>query len=364
MPDIQSLVYPRVSDREALGEFAESLHDAVPTIERGMARLAAAPGDRAVIADLFRALHNIKGDASLCKVDMAIRIAHPIESLLARLRSGELHYSRLLGEAILLGVDRMELATEALVAGKDVVRLKLDALVEGMEKLSRASQRAAEGVARQLIRDVTGFNPRLTALAAGESTPAAGEGEGGDLGFFRGLALQLEARSPLFSGRTARLLQLASETNRGAGSPVDAVQLEAAVYLHDVGMMFLPEGVWLKTARMSEEERRALHAHPGYGAGLLGRMPGWEGAAEMVLQHHEMPDGGGYPAGLSGEDICEGAKILAIVDAFEAVMQKHGDRGHTRSVLRAIAEINACEGQFAAPWIEPFNAVIRRMVEQ
>ena len=83
----------------------------------------------------------------------------------------------------------------------------------------------------------------------------------------------------------------------------------------------------------------------------------------MVAQHHETPDGGGYPQQLKGDQICAGAKILAIVDAFESVTLKHRDRGMSRSILRAIAEVNACDKQFAPEWIVPFNAVIRRMLE-
>ena len=114
---------------------------------------------------------------------------------------------------------------------------------------------------------------------------------------------------------------------------------------------------------MSEQDKLALRNHPGFAAGLLQRMPGWEAAAEMVAQHHEMPDGQGYPDALNANAICDGAKILAIVDAFEAVMLKHIHRGKNRSVLRAIAEINACDRQFAPEWITPFNAVIRKTVE-
>jgi HD-GYP domain-containing protein (c-di-GMP phosphodiesterase class II) len=107
-----------------------------------------------------------------------------------------------------------------------------------------------------------------------------------------------------------------------------------------------------------------LHEHPGYAAGLLSRMEGWEAAAEMVAQHHEMPDGRGYPEGIAARAICDGAKILAIVDAFEAVMLKHASRGRNRSVLRAIAEINACDNQFAPDWIGPFNQIIQRTIDQ
>ena len=83
----------------------------------------------------------------------------------------------------------------------------------------------------------------------------------------------------------------------------------------------------------------------------------------MVEQHHEMPDGAGYPRGIESAEICDGAKLLGIVDAFEAVMLKHIQRGRNRSVLRAIAEVNACDKQFAPEWTEPFNRVIRRSVE-
>ena len=144
---------------------------------------------------------------------------------------------------------------------------------------------------------------------------------------------------------------------------VDPMQLEAAVYMHDIGMMFLPEPVWLKVERMTDEEKLVMRTHPEYADGILSRMEGWDAAAEMVLQHHEMPDGEGYPNGLKLKQICDGAKILAIVDAFEAVMLKHINRGRNRSVLRAISEINACDNQFAPEWIEPFNQVIHKTLE-
>lgn len=367
MANIQVLTNPIIQDREALGEFAESLLDRAPNIEKDMARLSKAPTDRVVIADLFRSLHNIKGDAALCKVELAIQIAHPIESLLTRLRAGELRYSRLLGEVILLAVDRLELATEAMVASRGVSHLKLVSLVEGLEQLSLASQADLDIVAAQVIRTVTGFNPAPTGLVTAPKTPEQPKSQdriASDLQFFHSLALQFEVRSELFHGRTARILELAIETNRVAGTPADSVQLEAAVYMHDVGMMFLPEYLWLKVGKINTEERLLLQGHSAFGAGLLQRMEGWQAAAEMVSQHHEMPDGAGYPGGMLSDRICAGAKVLAIVDAFEAVTLKHRARGDKRSVLRAIAEVNACDKQFAPEWIEPFNAVIRRRLEQ
>jgi len=363
MADITALLQPRVTDRESLAEFIDDLTDKVPGIEHDIAQLKRSPHDRELIANLFRALHNIKGDSALCKVDVGVLIAHPLETLLARLRNDEIAFTDLLAEVTLLALDRLELAVEALAAGRPLRHLKLIELVGGLDGMAALAADEIDARAVTVIEAVTGFRPALAAKPPKQKAARSREAASDDLKFFRTLALQFEARSKQFKGRTARLLRLALDTNAAAGSPVDATQLEAAVYLHDVGMMLLPEAVWLKPGKLSDDDKKALHAHPGYAAGLLERMAGWADASAMVAQHHEMPDGGGYPAGIKDSTIVAGAKILAIVDAFEAVMQKHSDRGHSRSLLRAIAEINACDNQFAPEWIEHFNGVVRRMVE-
>lgn len=365
--DLRSIIAPVVQDREALEEFADVLTDRAPLIEHDVARLLKSPADREITADLFRAIHNIKGDASLCKFELGVAIAHPIESMMSRFRDGEIAFTELLAELVLLAVDRLELATDALLGGKSLDNLHLPELVGGLERLAQSAVGEVDGHCAALIEAVTGFPSVIAEISSRAPRIGAGRGEhknaSADLQFFRSLALQLESRSPLFKGRTMRILRLALETNKAGGNVVDPLQLEAAVYLHDIGMMFLPEAVWLKVGKMSPEDKELLRNHPGLAAGLLQRMPGWEEAAGMVAQHHEMPDGAGYPHELRGDAIAPGAKILAIVDAFEAVMLKHIHRGKNRSVLRAIAEVNACDKQFAPEWIAPFNAVIRKTIE-
>lgn len=365
--DIRSITCPVVHDREALEEFADVLTDRAPQVEHDVARLKKHPADREITADLFRAIHNIKGDASLCKFDLGVAIAHPIETMMARFREGEIPFSDLLAEMILLAIDRLELATDAVLSGKSVENFRLLDLVQGLDMLALASTPEVDTKCAELIEAVTGFPSvigEISSRAPRVATPKSEQkNASADLQFFRSLALQLESRSPLFKGRTMRILRLALETNKTGGNSVDPVQLEAAVYLHDVGMMMVPEAIWLKVGKLTTDDKLLLNGHPHFAAGLLQRMPGWEAAAEMVVQHHEMPDGGGYPSGLHSAAICPGAKILAIVDAFEAVMLKHIHRGKNRSVLRAIAEINACDNQFAPEWIAPFNAVIRKTVE-
>jgi hypothetical protein len=357
----QYLQQVRIEDPEAFQEFREALADYAPQIEHLLADLVDYPGDGERIASLFRLFHNIKGDAALCQVGFITPFVHAIETLLTRLRCGEIQFSRRLRDVLLLSLDRLELAVETLGEDKSIGGMNLVALAQGLEGLAGLSGNTLEAACARLVDALAGFAPMPEGqqLVLTRSTQERSE----DLVFFHGLALQLELRQPLFQGRTARNLTLALDTNQVAGSWVKPEQLEAAVYLHDVGMMFLPEELWLKPGPMTAEGLRQLTEHPRWSAGLLARMPGWEEAAQIVLQHHEKPDGTGYPQGLAGHEICPGAKILALMDAFESVMQKHVHRGQQRSMLRAIAEVNASEKQFDPVWTEPFNQVVRKMLE-
>lgn len=367
MLDRSELLYPTVTDRDGLEEYLQNLADLLPAIERGVARLKRAPQDKEVISDIFRALHNLKGDASICRVELGILLVHPVETLFSRMRAGEITFSEVLAEVVLLAMDRLEMALDALAEDRTIAHLRLPVLVNGLEALARTQGLMLETAALQLIEDVTGFRPaaigRTFKAGATSSAGRSAEHAASDLHFFMELSSLLDARSPLFKGRTGRLLRLAQETNAAAGKPVDPLQLEAAIHMHDIGMMFMPEASWLKPGKLNADELRQLHAHPGHAAGLLARMHGWEGAARMVREHHEMPDGKGYPAGLKGEQICEGARIIAIVDAFESITTKHAQRGQGRSVLRAIAEINASDKQFDPVWIRHFNSVVRKRLE-
>ncbi|MDR0997014.1 MAG: HD domain-containing protein [Zoogloeaceae bacterium] len=357
---------PAISDRESIEEFADALEDHAMKLARDIDGLKKTPGNRGLIDDAFRAMHNIKGDAALCKLELGVIVAHPVESLMTRFRTGELAFSELFAEVILLAVDRLEIAVEKLLKGEKLDALRLPEMVRELGKISMALPDEIEARCAQLIEQVTGYPPisihiPTQGLAKPEAIRHPDKGIAADLQFFRTLALQFESHSPLFKGRTIRILRLALETNRLAERVVDPVQLEAAIYMHDIGMLMLPEHTWLKPGHLSAEDRLAMRAHPIYAAGLLRRMPGWEGAADMVAQHHEMPNGEGYPANLVADQICPGAKLIAIVDAFESIMLKHSQRGKNISVLRAIAEINACDEQFAPEWIGHFNTVIRKI---
>lgn len=350
-------------DFELFEEYAAGLDEAIAIIETGIRKLGEQPDDFSLVTLLFRSFHNLKGDAALCRFELGMQVTHQIESILMRLRDGQLRFTPLLGEALLLAVDRLELSVDAVLSARPVPHLQVNLLIDTLGQLVETPSAGMDQAAVDMIERVSGFRPASeTQPPARPAAPLATQESGGDLAFFRAIALQLEQRSHLFEGRTDRLLRLTRAMNDLGGTPVDPTQLEAAVYLHDVGMMLLPEPLWLKPGRLSDGEWAQMRLHTGYGAGLLERIPGWREAARIIAQHHEMPDGKGYPQGLRAPEIHPGAKIMAIADAFEAVMLKHRHRGQNLSVLRAAAEINACESQFAQEWIGPFNQAVRKML--
>jgi chemotaxis protein histidine kinase CheA len=252
----QSIIAPVIQDREALEDFADALIDRAPEIERDVTRLKKTPGDRDLIADLFRAIHNIKGDASLCKFDLAVAITHPIETLMARFREGALPFSDLLAELILLAVDRLELATEAMLSHKSLEHLHLLPMIQGLENMANASADEIDQLGANLIEEVTGFRP--VAGKAASRSPRASVHHGNDkataddLQFFRSLALAIGESLTFVQGAHHAYTSTCSRNQQSQAEICSrsTVQLEAASvcarYRDDA---CCPKAVWLKVGR-------------------------------------------------------------------------------------------------------------------
>ncbi len=109
-------------------------------------------------------------------------------------------------------------------------------------------------------------------------------------------------------------------------SPRELRDIENASLLHDIGKIGVPEEILQKPGRLTEEEYEVVKKHPEYGWAILRKIPSLEDASLLVLHHHERIDGNGYPGGLTGEQIPLGARIVAIVDAFDAMLSSRSYR--------------------------------------
>ncbi|MBN7827890.1 HD-GYP domain-containing protein, partial [Bowmanella dokdonensis] len=129
----------------------------------------------------------------------------------------------------------------------------------------------------------------------------------------------VERRSKYWQGRGDRIARLALYLNKLKGNPVEPNQLAVACYVHDFGMAFMPLKVLHKTTPLEQTEFNLMRSHVYKSARLLEHLDQWNEARKIVIQHHERLDGSGYPLGLKDADICEGAKLLAIIDTFDAL---------------------------------------------
>jgi putative nucleotidyltransferase with HDIG domain len=116
-----------------------------------------------------------------------------------------------------------------------------------------------------------------------------------------------------------------------------------AALLHDIGKIRLDPAILKSPNYASEEVRRHIRQHPALGAELLKPITIWADILPMIHGHHEWWNGNGYPHGLTGEDIPQGARVVAVAEAFDA-MTRGTPYGRKRSPEEALAEIQAFAG--------------------
>ena len=116
-------------------------------------------------------------------------------------------------------------------------------------------------------------------------------------------------------------------------------KLKEGALLHDLGKLATPDAVLLKPDRLDQVEWRQMQKHPAEGARLIS-VTLLNDLTPIILQHHERWDGGGYPYGLKASEICEEARVLALADAYDAMIcrRRYHDPLPQREVLRRIEE--------------------------
>jgi putative nucleotidyltransferase with HDIG domain len=163
------------------------------------------------------------------------------------------------------------------------------------------------------------------------------------------LARALDHRDQSTSGHSRRVADLTVAVARAAGVEKSALEdIEHGALLHDIGKLRIPDSILWKPAALDESEWITMKKHPAYGYEILRDLEFLNGAADIVLSHHEKFDGSGYPRCLRGEQIPLGARIFCIVDAVDAMIYK---RPYNQPVtfLEAAAEIRRCAGTHFDP---------------
>ena len=134
------------------------------------------------------------------------------------------------------------------------------------------------------------------------------------------LALAIDAKEQTAHNHIGRVQIYATALARALGMSDDEIlAVKIAALLHDVGKLAVPEHILAKPGPLTPEEFQKIRVHPQVGADIIAAIPFPSPVAPLILSHHERWDGRGYPSGLRGEDIPLGARILCLVDYFDAL---------------------------------------------
>lgn len=176
------------------------------------------------------------------------------------------------------------------------------------------------------------------------------------------LAMALEAKDPYTRGHSQRVSHYSVQIAREMGieeREVEAIRL--AGLLHDIGKIGIRDEILRKEGKLTEEEWSQVRKHPEISVSILSRIPDLKGITRIIRHHHEHYNGQGYPAGLRGEQIPLGARILAVTDMLDALIS---DRPYREKITftEAVEEIRKVSGtQLDPAVVGALDGIVERL---
>jgi HD-GYP domain-containing protein (c-di-GMP phosphodiesterase class II) len=175
----------------------------------------------------------------------------------------------------------------------------------------------------------------------------------------RALVYAIDKKDQYTSGHSQRVGFMARITGETMGLPMAELdQLEWSGLLHDIGKIGVPEEILNKPGKLTDEEFDEIKKHPQMGYDILAPIKAFEHILGGVLSHHENEDGSGYPHGLAGDEIPMFARIIHVVDVFDALSS-------TRSYRKAFTVDKAmdivlelAEAKMYPPAVSAFKAAL------
>jgi len=177
------------------------------------------------------------------------------------------------------------------------------------------------------------------------------------------LTAAIEMKDRYAYGHSVREAGYAVALAQAMRLPEQQVQdVRRGALLHDIGMLFIDPRILRKRDQLAEDEFEEVKKHAGLGARVVSKVALLKEVAKIVRHHHERFDGCGYPDGLADDRIPLGARVVAVVDAFEAMTEERPYR-KMLTLEEALAELERhAGGQFDPRMVKPFVGLVRRKV--
>ncbi|BFM48922.1 HD domain-containing phosphohydrolase [Marinomonas sp. THO17] len=313
---------------------------------------------------LFRSLHSMKGNCSVCFLDPLVDVLHKLEEIVDGMRGGYIKYHSHLGDLINIVIEKVYSLLKEIYQSHVAESELRDTLQQGLDTIyAHEEDSERPHLAVQLLKQCS--DQVVEEEDDADSDAAAliikvefSEQQQADIDLFAGFSHKLNRLLGYSAERSERILKLCQLINVETNTPVDSCQLSAAAYMHNMGMALI-----LNCQDDEEAKQAAQRNHPMVGAKLLAKHDGWEEAVSMVQSHKERFDGTGFPEGLVGPLIPQGAFILSMAVMFiDSVWGKSGSE-YNKSAMRAVQLVNFESGKgFPPHLIESFNSAIRKVL--
>lgn len=164
------------------------------------------------------------------------------------------------------------------------------------------------------------------------------------------LARSIEGKDPYTHGHCERLADLCVDLGRLVGLPEDQIiALRRAGVVHDIGKVAVPDAILLKPGRLTEDEWKVMKQHPVVGERICAPLKSFRFVLPIIRHHHEKFDGSGYPDGLRGHAIPIAARVMQIVDVFDALTT---ERPYKKSLSTSEA-LEIMREEVAKGWWDP-----------
>jgi len=205
------------------------------------------------------------------------------------------------------------------------VSSNIDTLITATERIAAGdlSERVEIDSDDELMRLANSFNAMMTILdtANEQTTQLSRESHERFIQTITAFVKAIEAKDVYTRGHSENVAHYATQICQAFEWPEEDVEnIRVAALLHDIGKIGIREGVLNKPGKLSDEEFVHIKEHPSISRGILESFPSLAALANVAVHHHERYDGRGYPDGLESDDIPYGARILAIADAFDAMI--------------------------------------------